>query len=808
MDLATLRAQQRAARNAAPRPRPATDATTTARHDTGDLACRHRGAVIERTGCGTCGGGVQLKVFACDHPEVAAGACVLPHGKRAGRYAECASCLYRSSLHRPQRLPWAVGVTASKRPAGDTLGHTLATLAAAGWSDPIVFADGDGFDAPAGVRVVRRHDQAGALCNFFAAAAELLVRYPDAVHLIAQDDTTWSVGVREYLERTGWPADAVLLKLFTSREVGGGPAGWSAIPPAWEMRGAQAYVFPPGQLAELVASEETLRQRAAAERSNEAIDNVVARWARGCDGRQYVHTPSPCDHTGRSNSTLGHDMPPSGCYRGDAFDFRVLCPRPTVTAVMVTQGGREVLAQRAADAFMRQSYPADRRELLVVTDGPDPLAEWEPPTGSDTSTIRVEQVTVPTGERRPSLGELRNYALEQVRTELVVQWDDDDYSTADRLAYQVEAWQPGRAVVLRRQLRADLYAPGELVVDWARGIEGTILHAASEPHRYPDTDRGEDTAFAAAFGGALEVVDNPPELYVRLYHGRNTWDRRHILGTAGSRPSGRELAVIDNVRRLYPQTARTRHRFRLPEVEGWATSTVCFGLIELLELQRRYVLPLGRGGSVLEIGVHHGRTLLGLAVSALEAGDRVVAVDPFGTGAAGQAWHDSPRDPAMVDGARRRQLLEEHLQAVFGCRLPQGLRLIEKRSQDVPRAEYLEGAFAGRARPYRLVHVDGSHEYDDVLADLRLAVELLDPAGLLVIDDVLAPRWLGVAAATWQHLEPLGLLPVALLDTRLVCALEGQAAAVYRDHLAPRATKQIDLPTGPVLWIPHDEATP
>ena len=35
-------------------------------------------------------------------------------------------------------------------------------------------------------------------------------------------------------------------------------------------------------------------------------------------------------------------------------------------------------------------------------------------------------------------------------------FDDDDYSTPDRMARQVEQWKPGQAVVLSRQLRLNL----------------------------------------------------------------------------------------------------------------------------------------------------------------------------------------------------------------------------------------------------------------------------------------------------------------------------------------------------------------
>lgn len=47
----------------------------------------------------------------------------------------------------------------------------------------------------------------------------------------------------------------------------------------------------------------------------------------------------------------------------------------------------------------------------------------------------------------------------------------------------------------------------------------------------------------------------------------------------------------------------------------------------------------------------------------------------------------------------------------------------------------------------RFVHLDGSHEYDDGLADLRLVIDHLVVGGIIAVDAYKHPLWPGVADA-------------------------------------------------------------
>jgi hypothetical protein len=74
----------------------------------------------------------------------------------------------------------------------------------------------------------------------------------------------------------------------------------------------------------------------------------------------------------------------------------------------------------------------------------------------------------------------------------------------------------------------------------------------------------------------------------------------------------------------------------------------------------------------------------------------------------------------------------------------------------------------------RFVSVDGSHEYHDVLWDLRVADQVLAPGGIMSIDDIINPICLGVAAATYNFLATApALVPFAQVSNKLFLCRPG-----------------------------------
>src|SRR4051812_20555321 len=95
---------------------------------------------------------------------------------------------------------------------------------------------------------------------------------------------------------------------------------------------------------------------------------------------------------------------------------------PLVSCLMPTRGRRPFVGLAVA-CFLGQDY--GRRELVVVDDGPEPIGDLLPPD----SRIRYERVP-----RATSLGAKRNLACELAHGDVLVHWDDDDWSAPWRLS--------------------------------------------------------------------------------------------------------------------------------------------------------------------------------------------------------------------------------------------------------------------------------------------------------------------------------------------------------------------------------------
>ena len=194
-----------------------------------------------------------------------------------------------------------------------------------------------------------------------------------------------------------------------------------------------------------------------------------------------------------------------------------------VTAVMITgkHPARRRLAHTAITSFLAQTYR--KKELLIINTG-EPLARPEP---------YVREICLRQGCK--TLGDLRNLGIDRALGSWVIQWDDDDWHHPERIARQMTAAAVEGACVLGSQIRYSLTQKRGFICQRNAGIEGTILHRQATTHRYPSMRKAEDTAFYRSFKKQTVIMDRP-ELYVRFYHGNNTWDEAHLMHGSDQAP--------------------------------------------------------------------------------------------------------------------------------------------------------------------------------------------------------------------------------------------------------------------------------
>lgn len=223
----------------------------------------------------------------------------------------------------------------------------------------------------------------------------------------------------------------------------------------------------------------------------------------------------------------------------------------SVSAMMVTGKceQREWLARGAVRCFEMQTHPA--KELIIVNQGGRPVCSGHPD---------VREIIVPP-ECRTTLGDLRNIGLAAASGEWVMLWDDDDWHAPERMAVQVAHARKDAAVLLQSQIRYDFTSHTAFVYRAGSGIDGTLMHHRDVAFKYPSERRGEDTAFLRNFKHR-ETIANDAGLFVRLFHGANTWDARHIMrewaGRAGELhlPDALKALLLDRVLPHYGKPPR------------------------------------------------------------------------------------------------------------------------------------------------------------------------------------------------------------------------------------------------------------
>ncbi|MDR5855254.1 class I SAM-dependent methyltransferase [Caballeronia sp. LZ062] len=170
---------------------------------------------------------------------------------------------------------------------------------------------------------------------------------------------------------------------------------------------------------------------------------------------------------------------------------------------------------------------------------------------------------------------------------------------------------------------------------------------------------------------------------------------------------------------------RTRSR----EVAGWLPR--CDGEIfkEVLEAQ----VDRGIDGSIVEIGIHHGRSFIPLALS--NEGRRCYAIDIF-------ARQDLNRDSS---GRGDKEAFLANLKS-FGL-AADAICIDERLSTLVKPDDILEKV--GLARFF---HIDGGHDVETVVNDLMLAQAVLRDDGVIAIDDIFRHAWPEVSMGVFSYL--------------------------------------------------------
>lgn len=180
-------------------------------------------------------------------------------------------------------------------------------------------------------------------------------------------------------------------------------------------------------------------------------------------------------------------------------------------------------------------------------------------------------------------------------------------------------------------------------------------------------------------------------------------------------------------------------------VQGWLNNSTAV----LSHALMRHQTEIGIAGNACEIGVHHGRYFIAVALG-LTSSERGIAIDLF----------EAQDQNIDRSGKGDRALFERNVARFLD---PAKVTAVAGNSLQMSASDILSyGAM-------RFFSVDGSHTTAATVNDLRLAEASLVPGGIVAADDLFNPAWTGVISGVSDYLRGSPQLrPFALVPNKLL----------------------------------------
>jgi len=207
-----------------------------------------------------------------------------------------------------------------------------------------------------------------------------------------------------------------------------------------------------------------------------------------------------------------------------------IAKQPLISCLMVTANRAEI-ARVAIECFSEQTW--SNKELVIIDDGEEDYSDM---IASFDCADHVRYIKLQPANPRLSLGELRNLSIDEAHGEWCVQWDDDEWYHPERLAIQLDAAvsaDVGASALKWTLMHVKDNSDLSLTFRGDSGIAtpGTLLFRKGDV-RYPHLARNEDGIFLREVKdshGLVVLDENYSHLFIRVFHGSNTWEKDHFL---------------------------------------------------------------------------------------------------------------------------------------------------------------------------------------------------------------------------------------------------------------------------------------
>lgn len=239
---------------------------------------------------------------------------------------------------------------------------------------------------------------------------------------------------------------------------------------------------------------------------------------------------------------------------------------PKISCLLVTAAGRQKLAYKSIECYLRQTYP--NKELLVINEGP---SSYQKDLQLHIDNLDRPDIRTIWLNGKYTLGALRNISVYLCEGDYFVQWDDDDFCLPQRLASQYSFLSKNpKAIVcyLSDQLHYFWSTKTLYWNNWRRWhsgnlkkyslIPGTGMYRKSQMiWRYPscgdESVAGEDSVFANKIlldnSENVVLLENMGNMHCYTHHGNQVYDIEHHMNIARMRSQER-IFLIKNRERI------------------------------------------------------------------------------------------------------------------------------------------------------------------------------------------------------------------------------------------------------------------
>lgn len=173
----------------------------------------------------------------------------------------------------------------------------------------------------------------------------------------------------------------------------------------------------------------------------------------------------------------------------------------------------------------------------------------------------------------------------------------------------------------------------------------------------------------------------------------------------------------------------SRYKYQSWIVPGWFTLTDHEMFVAINSIQEKFAIS----GNLLEIGTFCGKS--GALLSLLASPQETVSLLDLFDDVKFEGILDTP-DYRKMKMANVRKTLDK-----FGLRY----KLVAGNSLEITQLIPVT--------PHRIIHIDGSHQYEVVKMDLLNALKYLADGGVIVVDDYRNFQYPGVGRAFWEFVQ-------------------------------------------------------